>query len=242
MSVTNLLLKMVNAQCPNCHQAIEASDVERAKQTREFTCSKCGTTIKKNDSPSQEIDKSQATRTSQVQVTDRSGEFRIKIRWLSAASKFAITFAVIWNSFVFGTGYLTFFLNSQHVGLPVMALYGFLGIIGLWSTYSAICELINTTTIILQSDKIQFWTAPLSFSGKKVFIISDIANLSLERVEGGQQNNRRIFNHFINIQFRNGNIERLCRVQDMNEGIYVERILEERLGLTDDPKFDRIAF
>jgi hypothetical protein len=76
----------------------------------------------------------------------------------------------------------------------------------------------------------------------QVINVADIANLSLERIEGGQQNDRKVFKHFVNIQLKNGNIIRLCKVQDMNEGMYVEKLLEDKLGLKDDPKLDRVAF
>lgn len=114
--------------------------------------------------------------------------------------------------------------------------------IGLWWIYTALCELFNTTTILLKDDKVTFWTKPFSLSTRKAVDVADIANFSLERAKNGTDNGRKVFKHYVSIKLKNGNLIRLCKVRDMNEAAYVEKLLEDKLGLKDDANLDQIAF
>lgn len=150
----------------------------------------------------------------------------------------------MWNGIIGLVGYMLFFVKGGRVQNEAIGylMVGLFGLIGVRLAYSALCEFFNTTTILLKSNKIAFWTKPFSMNSGQIVNGADIANLSLERIEGGRQNRRKIFKHFVNIQLKNGDLIHLCKVQDMNEGIYVEKLLEDKLGLKDDPNLDRVAF
>lgn len=241
MSVINGLLRLAEAKCPHCLHQLEISDPQQVALKRELVCGNCGWVIKtQNHQAGIAVDKSQAQKTSQVKVAQHGNDLQVDIRWLSKSSKFIVTFAIIWNVIISSAGF-AFFQPGAQVSFMIYPITILFAVIGLWLAYSAVCEFLNTTSILVKKDKIVFWTTPLSLSGPATYPLADIANLGLERSEGGEQNGRRIYNHFINIHFKNGDIVRLTRVQDMNEGIYVEHILEERLGLQDNPQLDQIG-
>lgn len=133
--------------------------------------------------------------------------------------------------------------SVHDVGKPGgAAILGLLSLFALWLTYSALCEIFNTTNILFHGNRIQFSTSPFSFQGTQAINVPDIQNFFLERIVSGRQNRQRVFEHFVNVQLRNGNSIRVCKVQDMNEAIFVEKLLEYRLGPKDDPNLDRIVF
>lgn len=188
------------------------------------------------------MSKENATPTPQVKVTQYGGEFRVDIKWLSKPSAFIITFAIMWNGIISVAITLLFLTQSgrqqsQNTGYLMVGLFG---VIGLCLLYFAVCEIFNTTTIIIKANKMSFWTRPISLYSTKTIDVLDISNLTLSRVKNGQQNNRRVFKHFINILLKNKKTIRLCKVQDLNEGMYVEKLLEDRLNLKDDPNLDKI--
>lgn len=247
MGIGNFLLKLANVRCPNCSYQLKMRDLQRAQLSGMFQCPKCQHAIanKANDSsiPSK-LEKSNVVATRQVKVTTRGSEFRVEIKWLSRSSGFIISFALVWNSIIGLISYIFFFAKVGRIqnGPISFLVMGLFGLAGLQLIYLALCEIFNTTRILVKANKIAFWTKPFSMNATQVINVADIVNFSLERRDGGKQNSRRVFKHFVNIQLRNGNSIPLCRVQNMNEGMYVEKLLESKLGLVDDPSLDRVEF
>jgi hypothetical protein len=247
LGIENFLLKLPAAKCPSCNFQLRLEHIKAMRSKSEYQCPQCQHPIPtRADGPPLpiQIDKANAVATPQVKVTHRGDEFRVDIRWLSKSSFLTISFAVMWNAIIWlmGSTLLTAEAGEVRNATLGYAAVGSFGLLGLWLVYLALCEVFNTTTILVKSDKIAFWTKPIAMSGPQVIDVSAINNLSLERVVEGHKNNRRSFKHFINIQLKNGDLVQLCKVQNMNEGLYVEKILEEKLGLKDNPKLDQIVF
>jgi Zn ribbon nucleic-acid-binding protein len=244
MGSENSKVSLAGAKCPQCSHQLAIEDLGETEASGEPHCPKCHFPLGPiARSSAIKLDKSQAFATPQVKVIERGSEFKIEIKWLSRASGFVIFFASLWNGIVWLTLYPFVFDPSR---APTESqVYLFLGafvLIGLWLAYQAICEIFNTTTIRLQANKLSFWTKPFPTQGGHVIEVANIANLALERSQSGKQNGQTVFKHFVNIQLTNGKSVRLCKVQDLNEGLYVEKLLEEKLGLKDNPALDRVAF
>lgn len=241
MGFENLILTLAGARCTSCDYQLVREDLDNADPTTELKCPKCQGKLRLN-SPlvPAKLDKSNVagTPTSQVKVTQQGSDFRLDIKWLSYNSRiiskafvFIITFGVLI--------YIVFF-KTQDRDLGLIFFLLIVALAGLWSAYSAICDIFNTTTILLKNNQLEFYTKPFSLKKKQVVNTIDIVNFSLEKfsVLDDESSKPITFDYFVNINLKNGNLIRLCKVQDLNEGAYVEKLLENKLGLKDDPNLD----
>lgn len=63
----------------------------------------------------------------------------------------------------------------------------------------------------------------------------------LGRSSGRFTSGRTINSYSVDALLQNKSTVRICKVQGYGEGAYVEKVIEDRLGIIDNPEFDNIV-
>jgi hypothetical protein len=236
---------MVGVKCPRCAYALTLKDLKQAQSQVGLTCPQCQhifLKISQSDSPNlTSIDKSSYTASKRIHIKFEGPELLISSRWFSSASWPLLIFTILWNGLIGFSVWMIYVIQAEPVTdmapLFVLALFT---LIGLAMLVFSLRELINSSYFKWRFGEISFWAAPLSFKGKKTLQISEIKDITIKRADGGRVNNRKVYVHYVCAFMKNGENYPLIRVRDMNEAIYLEKYLEEKLSLKDDPSLDRI--
>lgn len=212
----------------------------RAKDHNDPNCPRCGFNLKIKKS--EVWDKSQVKPSSQVQVRRGAGELQIDLRWLSPSSGVYFLFTLAWNGFMAFVISLMY-LNPEKIVSPKLALVviGFFSLIGISLAYGALCELLNTTTLLIKNRRLVIFTRPISTSPIQSYNLDEIANISVERSVQSRNKKKKFFRYALNVNLKVGKKKHLYRARDLNEALYVEKLLEEHLTLKDDPNLDKIS-
>lgn len=245
MSVINAILKMVGVRCPRCAYALTLKDLKAAQAQGAFTCPQCQHVFQKtSDSGSTStgpIDKSSYKPSQRIQIRFEGPELLIKSRWFSSASWPLLIFATLWNGFIGFIAWMIFVIQGEPVtDIVLLLVLGLFAFIGIAMLFFSLREFVNSSYFKWRFGEVTYWTAPLSFRGKKTLQLSEIRDITIQRSDGGRVNNRRIYVHFVCAHLKNGESVPMIRVRDMNEAIYLEKYLEEKLSLKDEPSLDRI--
>lgn len=245
MSVINAILKIVGIKCPKCAYALTLKDLKAAQVQGAFTCPQCQHVFQKTNgaesTASGVIDKSSYKPSKRIQIKFEGPELVIKSRWFSSASWPLLIFATLWNGFIGFIAWMIYVIQGEPVtDMEPLLVLGLFALIGLAMLFFSVREFVNSSYFRWRFGEVTFWAGPLSFKGKTTLQLSDIRDITIQRSDGGRVNNRRIYVHYVCAYLKNGESAPMIRVRDMNEAIYLEKYLEEKLSLKDEPNLDRI--
>ena len=171
-----------------------------------------------------------------ISIADEGNALVITRRFYNDLTIKSIIFCLLWNGLLFGCHRLFFDIHSSFVdqliavGPFALGLLLFL-FVGVWTTYSALCGLINRTEIRVTTDALSIRHYPLPWSGNVQVRVATIDQLFCEEIEGG---NSVIYN--VGVKLKNGQQVRLLyRFLHKAQAAFIEQQVEQRLGIPDHP-------
>lgn len=165
-----------------------------------------------------------------VRVFRRSNGLMITRRWLSAKFVFLLVFACLWDGFM-----VLWFGITMATGMWLMAAAGTLhAAIGVGITYAAVAGFVNTTTITALQGLLEVRHSPLPWFGNRRIEARQLAQLYSKRRVHHSRNGTTIV-YELRAQSRDGKDFRLVEVDREDQALFIERQLEEFLGIKDQP-------
>lgn len=126
-------------------------------------------------------------------------------------------------------GVLYFYFDSALRTLLLMS-FGLMTLVSVGAPALLLSSYFNHHRITVRSLKLGFWQSPFNFIGGKVVNTFDILNFSLEKVTRKQENQKSRF--VIYMHLKNGKVEKICFTQNIQEAMYIEKLLEDHLGFS----------
>lgn len=161
------------------------------------------------------------------------GELVIERRWRSTKVYGLVVFCVFWD------GFLVFWYSRPEISLQASLFTLFHVAIGGYMTYMALALLFNRTTIRATPREIAVRHGPLPWPGSKVVGVQDVEQLYCESVgpsRFGFQSESREPTFQVSAVLRDGRKLPLVRgLPEPDQALFIERRLEEHLGIDDAP-------
>jgi len=169
-----------------------------------------------------------------------AGTMTIVRRWFSYIFVFFLFFSLFWNFSVLG--YYTGMVNSicsngegfvageaeiMALAFPLLHLA-----IGLAFLYYTICGFVNRSYISISYEALEVNHRPLAWFGNKRIATHDIRQLYCEKIRGSRGGVSYNVN-VITVNF--DKIKLLTGLLQYEQASYIEKKIEERLGITDEP-------
>lgn len=126
-------------------------------------------------------------------------------------------------------GFLYFYFDSS-IRTLLLVSFGLVTLISVSVPAFLLSAHYNHHRITVRSLKLGFWQSPFNFIGGKVVNTFDILNFSLEKVTPKQENQKSRF--VIYMHLKNGKVEKICFTKNIQEAMYIEKILEDHLGFS----------
>lgn len=98
--------------------------------------------------------------------------------------------------------------------------------------YALLSSRVNHYHITVRTTKLGYWQSPFSFFGGKIVNTFDILNFSLEKQNAQLENHQSKFT--ILMHLKNGKVLKICQTHNLQEALYIEKILEDHLGLLNE--------
>jgi hypothetical protein len=153
--------------------------------------------------------------------------------WFRPMLLFMAFWCVLWDGFL-----LLFYSTAlfgkpanAHVLVPLWFPLGHLAA-GVVVTYTTICGFVNTTRIAIESGVLSVRHGPLPWPGNRVVAIASIAQLFCKEHVG----NKGARSYSVNALLTDGTTSKVLKgLTDAEQALYVEQIIEKRLGIVDAP-------
>jgi hypothetical protein len=163
------------------------------------------------------------------------GRLRIVRRWYGPEHIGLLIFSLVW------IGLVLHFLSAAvfaHAGVPDMLIAGVLLVIGLLPTYAALSGLLNRTEITVDRDTLSVRHGPLPTPGTRE--LPAVAVRQLFVVE--QRGNKGGVWYELRVVVAQGPVVALARgLTNPQQALYLERAIEDHLGIEDRPVEGQIA-
>ena len=232
----------MNIACRSCSQPIHSDDVNLDRLIAK--CRSCHAVFHftlgdDSGTPQEGRERANVPRPDNYTVDDFGGELQIIKRWRSGcAILFLIFFAGAWNTFVF----VIPFSDTGHfdeVPLFVRLIMIPFQIVGICLAYLLLGTFVNRTTIYVGSRTIRLKHEPLPFPGNVEIETADIDQLFVrERIvrRSSDSGSRYRSACSVEVQCKDGERKKLINpVADVDTGLWIEEVIEERLGIADRP-------
>lgn len=174
------------------------------------------------------------------QVEDEGTATRISWRWFGLKYLAMLGFCVVWDGFLFfwyGT-----LLSSEHPPL-VAALFPLIHVgAGVWITYTTLAGLLNSTRIDVSRSELTLRHGPLPWPGNKTLPGRSLAQLYVEEVTQTSNKGRQTTTYHLLAMDREGRkVKLLTNLEEKDQALYLEQLLEHRLGIEDAPVDGELA-
>lgn len=183
------------------------------------------------------FDKSNIKPSPRVKISRQSG-FQIDQKWLSSRSNFHIISALLAN-IVTWPGVHVFLKKEVYAQNPAFGAFAIFPLVALFLTYKALGELLNTTTIQIKSGKLLSLTSPVSFSAPILINTAELNNVLVRRHREGKKGGDHIYSYLLVAHLKNDDEKVILRAKDLNEALYIEKLIEEHLNIADQPELDQ---
>lgn len=233
-------------ECGRCGAPFREADIDARE--RVATCRFCGavTPLPPEPEPPVPAARRDATplpaargkvpRPDSIGLDQTSEGLRLTYRWFSPVFFFLLFFCIAWDSF------LVFW---YWMGLQGMAQAGPMAIImlvfpiahvavGIGLTYFTIAGFLNRTWIDVTRDSLSVRHGPVPWKGNKVLPVDNLDQLYCS-VNAGDSSRNSQMQYCINALLKDGRKEKLSALQSADEARFIERSVEEFLGLQHHP-------
>ena len=162
------------------------------------------------------------------------GGFTIKWRWISVHHIFMVFFCMFWDGFLVFWYSIALF-GSTAGGRTMMLLFPLLHVgVGIGLTYSTLAGLINRTRLEVRSGKITVRHGPVPWRGNVDISTGRIDQLYVQRGKRMRRRGGGVFKVSAMLDDRS-EIVLLRGLDTLAQAIFVEKRLEQRLGIDDRP-------
>lgn len=164
------------------------------------------------------------------------GGLKFVVPWKNSGSKFIFFFGLFW--FVLVTMMMGALAKAPAVALFGIIFLGFFELIGIALLVAGILPLINKRQILITKDFISVSDFPLWTKKITRHPCDQIKNLSIRRRSNGTVNDRPIFSQAVFIHPKDGKSFKLCGAPTVQDAVFIERTIENFLGIEDDKSLD----
>ena len=168
---------------------------------------------------------------SSLEVTSEGPELVIKRKWYNWGYLLLLPFLIAW--FYFMNKVFDNFDSSVPVFIQYMPYLFYL--VGIGMAYFAIAGILNVTEIRATQGQVKIKHQPLPWPGNKVLNTYDLQQLFTRRRMKSTQNGSRLTYEVVAILKDGESFSLVKDLSEESEGIYIEKKLEELLGITDLP-------
>lgn len=164
-----------------------------------------------------------------IEVLSEGGTTILRKRWWSWGVLFLLFFAVFWNGFM-----VAWFGIAIKKGLWPMALFGSIhAAVGLGMAYFVVASFVNVTDVVIAPGELRVRSHPLPWMGNRSLSTADIAQLYTTSVTHRTRHGSRT-SYQVHVIDRAGRESKLLTgLSSQEQGLFVEKTVEETLGLKD---------
>jgi hypothetical protein len=224
-------------KCQSCKHVLNGDDLLKAAGQIELgfiVCPKCAEVINANVGPffnSRLISKKHIHSVPRFKLYNSGGMIQLEVPWASRTTWYFLLFGIIWCSMLMFT----------HMYAPSKGLAVDIFSISMMITplVIPIIYLRNQTFIVVTKSELRMFPGPIPIGRRKTIASVSIAGLSIfQQID---HNDNLIHKEYVNVDLKDGTSFRLCATTSLNESLFVERTIEDFLGIEDDPSKDVVG-
>jgi hypothetical protein len=175
-------------------------------------------------------------------VDDQGSVFAIKRKWFSVTHVIMLIFSLFWNAFlVFWYSISISMFTQDAPGPPAAFSILFLVFplihvgVGLYLFYFGISGLVNTTRIEVGSGQLSIKHGPLPWPGNLVIETAQLKQLYCTEKYSHSKSGTSV-SYTVNVVLATNKMVPLVKnLPEKDQALYIEKIIESRLGITDEP-------
>lgn len=223
-------LDTVLAKCGSCHAVFDFSDqVQRAPTPAKLR-----------------RDRGEVPMPTAFSVEDLGNELKIVRKWSRGIAVFFVVFAVFWNSIVavfVGAALSGAEFKDSRTGEPAgnfiwLFLTPFI-LVGAGMGWAALSLLLNRTFIEVRDGVLSVRHGPIPWPGAKRLETADVDQLYCVEYVAYQQNKRPVYRIALHALTKAGDrVKVVTGLDGMEQGVYLEQLLEKHLRIEDRPVAD----
>jgi hypothetical protein len=159
--------------------------------------------------------------------------FVVERGWFTPSLIFLVFFCCIWDGFLF-IWYGSLVQHGLHGGGIVAFVFPIFHVTaGAVVTYTTVCGFVNRTRISIESGNLVVRHGPLPWPGNRTIPTEDLTQLYCEENIGSKGSRSYSLNAMTKSSTKK--ISLLASLPDAEQVLYLEQLLEQRLGLVDVP-------
>lgn len=220
--------------CPDCGQKIPASDINLS--TELARCPACDAVFsfrgalegERRSGPQQAA---AVPRPRRMHVEDAGPELRIWWRWFRPGFLFYAVFCVLWDGFLYF--WYSKALSSPNPDTAALVFPVVHVLVGVALTYYTLCGFFNRTVVSV-AHELRVEHKPLPWRGVRGIPIGKIRGLYV-RLRGNWDKDRPGILYELRAMLDDDTSVTLMKLDEPDEAYFLEKTLEQRLGLPDEP-------
>ncbi len=218
-------------RCSTCGGPIGAQDVDRSLGVA--TCPHCTTVTELRGRASVAVPPSRGELVplpERFLVSEEPGALRIQWRWFRPSALFLVGFCVFWDGFL-----VVWYAGAFASGSTVMALFPLLHVAaGVTISYVTLATLLNRTVVEARPRELSIVHGPIPWKGA-LLLREDVAQLYVEENVSRGKNGTTV-TWGLSAVLRSGKRQKLLTgLEEKAQALYLERALEARFGIVDQP-------
>jgi hypothetical protein len=229
----------VEIRCEQCREPVPADDINL--DTVLAKCRNCNSVfdfsrqVGRSNPTAAKVrrDKGEIPLPAGLRVDDDGRTLTIVKPWSRTLGCFFLVFAALWNGITW-TGLVLGF-SSQEPWTTRLFMVPFI-LVGLATAYSALVGLLNRTVIRVDQERLTVTMAPIPSFGNRRFDVGALDQLWVTEYVAYQQNNVPQYRFSVEALLKDGTKKRLMGgLEVADQALYLEGLLEKRLGIVDRP-------
>jgi hypothetical protein len=149
--------------------------------------------------------------------------------WFQASLFFMVIFCIAWDSFL-----LFWYSMAFRHGAPWIMVVFPLGhlAVGVGLTYATLCGFVNRTRIAVLAGQLVIRHGPLPWKGNRVLETKDLEQLFCQE----NVSSKGVRSYGLAARMKSGEkVVLLKSLPEADQALYIEQLLEDRLGIVDEP-------
>lgn len=227
--------------CARCGGALKGTDVQADLGIA--TCGQCGAVLDLKNRLANPLARAESAPVSApppsavpmprgYEIDEAAGVLRIQRRWFKLSALGMLGFAAFWDLFL-----VSWYANAARAGDWMVFVFPLLHVaVGVGITYSSIAGLVNTTHLTVDRDTLTVSHRPLPWLGGGRHARADLVQLYVERTDRRGAKGSTGIAYDLCAFDRDARKRTLLKgLETAGEGLWLERVLEQRLGISPAP-------
>ena len=229
ISAEDVNLDTTLAKCRGCHAVFDFTDQVRGGDSA---------------APAKKRDRGEIPLPKNLVVAEGMQSLDIVRKWARGPAIFFLFFSGFWNSIVLVFVVAAAFGGFKDEGGDGMGCFIWLFLtpfilIGLGTGYAALALLLNKTTISVAGTELKVSHGPMRWPGAKTLDAAQVGQLYCSEYVSYKQNNQPVYRMKVHAMMLDGSrVDLISGIEEVNQALYLERILEKHLGIEDRPVRD----